>query len=68
MVPLVHELTHRTIGGYMSPDPDDHTEELPADVLQRDSADFWSTFNQAAGKTERIELDEDGLPDDSGDA
>lgn len=68
VVPMVRELMHETIGGYYFPDQEQSSADRGAEVLRRNSADFWRLFNEAAAKASlpTVELDAGGLPEDCG--
>ncbi len=68
VVPLVRELMHETIGGYYIPDQDQSSMERPARVLRKNSAIFWSQFNNAAIENGLpvVPVDSKGLPENPG--
>lgn len=67
-VPLVRELMHETIGDYYFPDQDQSAMERPVSVLRKDSAAFWSEFNEAAAAngSSGVAVDGKGLPENPG--
>jgi hypothetical protein len=67
-VPLVRELMHETIGDYYFPDQDQSSMERPVNVLRKDSAAFWSEFNEAAAAngSSGVAVDGKGLPENPG--
>jgi len=68
IVPLVNELMQETIGDYYNPNIDQSDGRRPTEVSRKDSAGFWTDFNNAAAKKNMppIELDTQGLPMNSG--
>jgi hypothetical protein len=68
VVPLVHELMQETIGDYYYPDQDQAAIERPASVLRKDSARFWTEFNESAAEKELaiVALDGKSLPKNPG--